>query len=204
MISGNHFHHFLHVWLQRKIQFSGNCIPVDQNLPLWPGNEFTLSFSLQFISRSLSTHSNTERKREEKHKTNAHIERTRAPILNPATETSDPQTQTSDPQTQSSEPKTQLPKTHKNPLLRSTSCRWRRVQLDDHCPDQRPIQLSQSITGPATPITEPNTLSRWVFRHRFTVHTLTSSVRSLHLYIYIYIYLYIYIFIYFFLFINFF
>ena len=26
--------------------------------------------------------------------------------------------------------------------------------------DQRPIQLSQSITGPATPITEPNTDSR--------------------------------------------
>ena len=100
----------------------------------------------------------------------------------------------------------------KNPLLRSTSRRWRRVQPDDHRPDERPIQLSQSITGPATPITEPNTLSRWVFRHRFTVHTLTSPlthtcpihtltspVRSLH-----YIYIYIYIFIYFFLFINFF
>ena len=50
MISGNHFHPFPHVWLQRKIQFSGNCIPADQNLRLWLGNEFTLSFSLQFIS----------------------------------------------------------------------------------------------------------------------------------------------------------
>ena len=80
MISGNHFHPFPHVWLQRKIQFSGNCIPVDQNLPLWPGNEFTFSFSLQFISGSLSTHSNTERKREEKHKTNAHTATQRAPI----------------------------------------------------------------------------------------------------------------------------
>ena len=54
MISGNHFHPFPHVWLQRKIQFSGNCIPVDHNFPLWPGNEFTFSFSLQFISGSLS------------------------------------------------------------------------------------------------------------------------------------------------------
>ena len=34
MISGNHFHPFPHVWLQQKIQFSGNCIPVDHNLPL--------------------------------------------------------------------------------------------------------------------------------------------------------------------------
>ena len=78
---------------------------------------------------------------------------------------------------------------------------------------EHPIQLSQTHTGPATSVTEPNTLSRWVFRHRFTIHTLTSppthtcpihtltsSVWSLHLYIYIYIY----IFIYFFLFINFF
>ena len=54
MISGNHFHPFPHVWLQRKIQFSGNCIPVDHNFPLWLGNEFTFSFSLQFISGSLS------------------------------------------------------------------------------------------------------------------------------------------------------
>ena len=104
----------------------------------------------------------------------------------------------------------------KNPLLRSTSRRWRQLQPDDHRPNQHPIQLSQSITGPATPITEPNTLSRWVFRHRFTVHTLTSPpthtclihtltspVRSLHfIYIYIYIYiLYIYLFT-FYLFIN--
>ena len=34
MISGNHFHPFPHVWLQWKIQFSGNCIPVDHNFPL--------------------------------------------------------------------------------------------------------------------------------------------------------------------------
>ena len=50
----NHFHPLSHVWLQRKIQFSGNCIPVDHNFPLWPVNEFTFSFSLQFISGSLS------------------------------------------------------------------------------------------------------------------------------------------------------
>ena len=39
-----------HVWFQRKIKFSGNHLPVDQNLRLWPGNEFIPSFSLQFIS----------------------------------------------------------------------------------------------------------------------------------------------------------
>ena len=109
MISGNHFHHFPHVWLQRKIQFSGNCFPIDQNLRLWPGNEFTLSFSLQFIFESRKTHSNTERKREEKHKTHKNTERTRALIHFPATESSNPATETSDPATESSEPKTQLP-----------------------------------------------------------------------------------------------
>ena len=34
MISGNHFHPNPHVWLQRKIQFSGNHLPIDQNLRL--------------------------------------------------------------------------------------------------------------------------------------------------------------------------
>ena len=69
---------------------------------------------------------------------------------------------------------------------------------------KHPIQLSQTHTGPATSVTEPNTLSRWVFRHRFTIHTLTSPpthtcpihtltspVRSLHIYIYIYLYIYL-------------
>ena len=127
----------------------------------------------------------TQREREKRNtKVTKNTERTRAPILNPATESSDPATETSDlatetfdPATESSEPKTQLPLARVNqlnPLLRSTSRRWRRVQPDDHRPDERPIQLSQSITGPATSITEPNTLSRWVFRHRFTIHTLTS------------------------------
>ena len=181
MISGNHFHPFPHVWLQRKIQYFRNCIPVNQNLPLWPGNEFTLSFSLQFISGSLSTHSNTERKREEKHKTNAHTERTRAPILKLFTETSDPQTHTSDPQTQSSDPRTQ------------TSDPW--------TPDPaQPNAHRSSHFGHRA-----KHFSRWVFRHRFIVHTLTSPpthtcpihtltspVRSLHLYIYIFTYLFIY------------
>ena len=66
MILGNHFHPFPHVWFQRKIQFSGNCIPVDHNFPLWPGNEFTFSFSLQFISGSLSR---TATQREERSET---------------------------------------------------------------------------------------------------------------------------------------
>ena len=71
MISGNHFHPFLHVWLQWKIQFSGNCIPVDQNLRLWPGNEFTLPFSLQFISGKRER----ERERERKEKREPRSER---------------------------------------------------------------------------------------------------------------------------------
>ena len=125
MILGNHFHPNPHVWLQRKIQFSENHLPVDQNLRLWPGNEFTLSFSLQFISGSRKTHSNTERKNAEKHKTHNNTERargrTRAPIHFPATESSDPAIETSDPATESSEPKT-----HSN---------TERVRERTHCSD---------------------------------------------------------------------
>ena len=136
MISGNHFHIFLHVWLHRKIQFFRNCISVDQNLRIWLGNEFTLSFSLQFISESRKTHSNTERKREEKHKTHKNIERTRAPIHFSATETSDPATQTSDPATERFEPKTQLPSA--------------RVRERTHCsdlPHAGDVEFSQTITA---------------------------------------------------------
>ena len=35
----------------------------------------------------------------------------------------------------------------KNPLLWSTSCQWRRVQPDDHRPDQRPNQLTSIQTN---------------------------------------------------------
>ena len=34
MISGNHFPPNQHVWLQRKMKFSGNSLPVDRNLRL--------------------------------------------------------------------------------------------------------------------------------------------------------------------------
>ena len=50
MISGNHFHHFPHVWLSWKISFSGKWLPVDQYFHLWPGNQFLPSFSLQITS----------------------------------------------------------------------------------------------------------------------------------------------------------
>ena len=50
MISGNHFHPFLHVWLSRKISFSGKWLLVDQYFHLWPGNQFLPSFSLQITS----------------------------------------------------------------------------------------------------------------------------------------------------------
>ena len=140
MISGNHFHPNPHVWLQRKIQFSGNQLPVDQNLRLWPGNEFTLSFSLQFISGSRKMHSNTERKNAKKHKTHNNTERargrTRAPIHFPATESSDPAIETSDPATESSEPKT-----HSN---------TERVRERTHCsdlPHAGDAEFSQTITA---------------------------------------------------------
>ena len=51
MISGNHFHHFPHVWLSWKISFSGKWLPVDQYFHLWPRNQFLPSFSLQITSR---------------------------------------------------------------------------------------------------------------------------------------------------------
>ena len=223
MISGNHFHPNSHVWLQRKIQFSGNHLPVDQNLRLWPENEFTLSFSLQFISGSRKTHSNTERKNAEKHKTHSNTEwargRTGAPIHFPATESSDPAIETSDPATESSKPKT-----HSN---------TERVRERTHCsdlPHAGDVEFSQTITAqtnartsshrsrptpdPAQPVDHRSSHSDHrakhrltvSFRNRFTVHTLTSPsthtrpihaltspVRSLH-FIYIYIYLFIYFF----------
>ena len=65
MISGNHFPPNPHVWLQRKMKFSGNSLPVDRNLRLWPGNEFTLSFSLQFISGKREREREREREKRE-------------------------------------------------------------------------------------------------------------------------------------------
>ena len=62
MISGNHFPPNPRVWQQRKMKFSGKSFPVDQHLLLWPGNDFTLSFSLQIISGKRER----EREREEK------------------------------------------------------------------------------------------------------------------------------------------
>ena len=57
MISGNP-----HVWQQRKMKFSRNSFPVDQYLLLWPGNNFTLLFSVQIISEKRER----EREREER------------------------------------------------------------------------------------------------------------------------------------------
>ena len=48
--SGNHFPPNPHVWLSRKMIFSGKWLPVDQYFHLWPGNDFSPSFSLQIIS----------------------------------------------------------------------------------------------------------------------------------------------------------
>ena len=65
MISGNHFPPNLHVWLQRKMKFSGNSFPVDQYLLLWPGNNFTLLFSVQIISGKRERERERERERRE-------------------------------------------------------------------------------------------------------------------------------------------
>ena len=62
MSSWNHFHPNPHVWLQRKISFFRKSFPVDQYLLLWPGNNFTLLFSVQIFSRERER----EREREER------------------------------------------------------------------------------------------------------------------------------------------
>ena len=62
MISGNHFHPFLHVWLLRKISFSGKWLLVDQYFHLWPGNQFLPSFSLQITSGERERERERERK----------------------------------------------------------------------------------------------------------------------------------------------
>lgn len=62
MISANHFPPNPRVWQQRKMKFSGKSFPVDQNLLLRPGNDFTLSFSLQIISESRKRERESERK----------------------------------------------------------------------------------------------------------------------------------------------
>ena len=61
MISGNHFPSNPRVWQQRKMKFSGKSFLVDQHLLLWPGNDFTLSFSLQIISRERERERERER-----------------------------------------------------------------------------------------------------------------------------------------------
>ena len=66
--SGNHFHPFPHVWLSRKISFSGKWLPVDQYFHLWPGNHFLPSFSLQITSgkREREREPRLEREREKR------------------------------------------------------------------------------------------------------------------------------------------
>ena len=157
MISANHFPPNLRVWQQRKMKFSGKSFPVDQNLLLRPGNDFTLSFSLQIISGSRKR----EREREKECKRERARERTRAqPNADPANK-------------REKERKHSLRSSHRH---RSTSRRSRRAQPDDHQAKRRrptvsessnshrsrpthPVQLSQSIIGPASLITEPNTNS---------------------------------------------
>ena len=62
MISGNHFHHFPHVWLSRKISFSGKWLPIDQYFHLWPENHFLPSFSLQITSGKREREKERERR----------------------------------------------------------------------------------------------------------------------------------------------
>ena len=175
MISGNHFPPNPHVWLQRKIQFSGNHLPVDQNLRLWPENEFTLSFSLQFISGSRKTHSNTERKREEKHKTHNNTERTRAPIQPPRVRA---QNATAFGESESTEPTAPI---YLTPVTPSSARR---------SPPRR-------TPDPAQPVDHRSSHSDHRAKHFITVSFPSPVHRSDLCIIYIYIYIYIYIFIYF-------
>ena len=133
MISRNHFPLNPRVWQQWKMKFSGKSLPVDWNLLLWPGNDFTLSFSLQIISRSCKTQ--REREKEQQRERVSKTQRER-------------------------EKERELRSSHRH---RSTSRRSRRAQPDDHRAKRHrptvsessnshrsnpthPIQLSQSIT----------------------------------------------------------
>ena len=130
-------------------------------------------------ARERTTHREREkecRESERKNNTERARERTRAPFQ----PTSERKNQSSDPATESSDPANEREKERElrsNHRHRSTSRRSSRAQPDDHRAKLRrptvsessnshrsrpthPIQLSQSITGPATPITEPNTDSR--------------------------------------------
>ena len=274
MISGNHFHPFPRVWLQRKILFSGNWIPVDRDLLLWPGNEFTFWFSLQFISGShlnaqqhryvrseienQRTHSNTGSILAQQHIEVDKKLRSKLPVLRPSpiltrwapiqAQRSDPRTRKnelrpriqcsdplrstnqrapthahrSDPRTIHEPERTSLrstndPRTrdniapiHSDPRTRAPThepALWSTKNRSDPRTTVRSTKELRSSSAKRTPVQHfghrPNHLSRWVFRHRFTVHTLTSPpthtcpihtltspVRSLHLFIYLFIYFY--------------
>lgn len=62
---GNHLPPDPTVWKPRNIKFSGKYALVYRNLLLWPGNDFTILFSLQIISgNEPHTHRERERARE--------------------------------------------------------------------------------------------------------------------------------------------
>ena len=226
MISGNHFPPNPRVWQQWKMKFSGKSLLVDRNLLLWPGNDFTLSFSLQIISRSRKT----QREREKERKTQREREK-------------EQHTKRASKTQREREKERELRSSHRH---RSTSRRSRRAQLDDHRAKRRkptvsessnshrsnpthPIQLSQSITvqplrSPSQTQTHsefsetdsPSTHSPHLWSTHLTspTHPLDpppDSISALYIYMYIYILFYLYIYLYkylynyiLFLFINFF
>ena len=211
MISGNHFPPNPRVWQQWKMKFSGKSLLVDRNLLLWPGNDFTLLFSLQIISRSRKT----QREREKECKTQREREK-------------EQHTKRASKTQREREKERELRSSHRH---RSTSRRSRRAQLDDHRAKRRkptvsessnshrsnpthPIQLSQSITvqplrSPSQTQTHsefsetdsPSTHSPHLWSTHLTspTHPLDpppDSISALYIYMYIYIYYFIYIFIY--------
>ena len=136
----------------------------------------------------------TATQRGEKRNTNQpkNTERTHPPILNLATKSSDPATEMSDLATQTSDP---VPRPPIQPPRRSTQPPRRPIQYPDLRSSHRELRAQNATafgesesTEPTAPITEPNTLSRCVFRHRFT-----GPISTLYIYLYIYL---------FFLFIN--
>ena len=78
------------VWLSRKTVFSGNAITVDQNFPLWPGNELLPSFSLQFISGSCKPQREGEKKLKTQHERGRENEQKNHTKNTTATQSDDP------------------------------------------------------------------------------------------------------------------
>ena len=136
MISGNHFHPNPYVWLQWKIKFSGNHLPVDENLCLWPGNEFTSSFSLQFIFGKREREREKREPRSEREREEEEISLAIAPLVNRRARSSDDRTAR---RTIALRRSSDERRDRRLPALSSRSS-------DDHAPRRSPALSSSSLS----------------------------------------------------------